>query len=298
MTDDTLFDAEFLGRLRALFFKLRRRRRFSHKGVQPTPASGFTREFKDHRHYTTGDDFRSIDWRLYARLERMFVRVFEEIQEYHIHILVDRSASMLEPYPTKRVAALRLAVAIAYLGLMNQHRVSVMSIGEGLKRELPPLKGQGNIHAILARLSDLSFEGFTDLERSLFRFRPTKDRRGIVFVISDLLGRDSGAALDALRHVWHWPTETHVIQVLDPRELEPDLEGDFQLVEVETGEVRRIWLTPRDMEAYRREVAAYTDTLDRECVRHQVNYVQWATQKPFEEMFVELLSRGSALAGT
>ena len=199
MSDEALFDAEFLGRLRALFFKLRRRRRFSQKGVQPTPASGFTREFKDHRHYTTGDDFRSIDWRLYARLDRMFVRVFEEIQEYHIHILIDRSASMLDPYPAKRVASLRLAVAIAYLGLMNQHRVSVMSIGEDLRRELPPLKGQGHIHAILSRLSDLSFEGFTDLERCLFRFRPTRDRRGIVFLISDLLGRDATAAQDVVQ---------------------------------------------------------------------------------------------------
>ena len=94
--DADLFDADFLGRLRTLFFKLRKRRQLAKKGLQSSPAAGITREFKDYRHYTPGDDFRTIDWRLYARLERMFIRIFEEVQEYHVHILVDRSGSMVD----------------------------------------------------------------------------------------------------------------------------------------------------------------------------------------------------------
>ena len=100
MADDgELFDAKFLGRLRTLFFKLRKRRQLQKRGAQQTPAAGFTREFKDHRHYTPGDDYRAIDWRLYARLDRPFIRIFEEVQEYHVHILLDRSRSMIEPHP-------------------------------------------------------------------------------------------------------------------------------------------------------------------------------------------------------
>ena len=104
-------------------------------------------------HYTRSDDFRNIDWRLFARIERLFVKLYEETQEFHVHILVDRSASMADPFPRKRRATLRLAVALAYLGLMNQHQVSLLSFGDSLRTELPPLRGQGHIHRILEHLS-------------------------------------------------------------------------------------------------------------------------------------------------
>ncbi len=194
-----LFDPAFLGRLRALFFRLRRRRQLRRKGQQATPTAGFTREFKDHRHYVPGDDFRSIDWRLYARLERMFVRIFEEVQEFHVHILVDRSRSMVDPFPEKRLLGLRLAVALAYLGLISQHRVSLFSFGDDVQRELPPLKGQGHIHEILQHLSRLPFDGVTSLTRSLAGFRPNRDRRGLVFLISDFFGRAPEEAEEAIR---------------------------------------------------------------------------------------------------
>src|SRR5262245_5290873 len=115
MPDTEIFDPQFLDRLRLLYFKLRKRRQLQKPGAQATPASGFTREFKDHRQYSPGDDFRLIDWRMFARLEKMFIRIFEEVQELHVHILIDRSRSMVEPYAEKRVAALQLAVGLAYL---------------------------------------------------------------------------------------------------------------------------------------------------------------------------------------
>jgi len=239
-SDNEIFDAKFLERLKSLFFRLRRRRQMQKKGAQATPASGFTREFKDHRHYTAGDDFRTVDWRLYARLDRMFIRIFEEVQEYHVHILIDRSRSMIEPFPEKRVLALRVAVALAYLALVSQHRVSVLSLGDDLRRETNPLKGQGHVHQLLKQMAALEFDGATDLVGSLSKFRPARDRKGLVFVISDLFGRTPDLANEALLQANRWPAETHVIQVLHPREMEPDLQGEIRLVDVETKEVRRI----------------------------------------------------------
>ena len=92
--DDEIFDADFLDRLRAMALRLRKRKQLRKKGMQQTPATGYTREFKDFRSYTQNDDFRSIDWRLYARLDRLFIRLYEEIQEFHVHVVVDTSASM------------------------------------------------------------------------------------------------------------------------------------------------------------------------------------------------------------
>lgn len=296
MEHDELFDAKFLGQLRSLFFRLRKRRQLKQRGLQQTPSTGFTREFKDHRQYTPGDDYRAIDWRLFARLDRLFIRLFEEIQEYHVHVLVDTSVSMVEPYPRKRVASLRLAAALAYLAMINGHKVSIMSLRDSVRRELPPIKGQGHIHELLDHLASLPFDAVTDLENGLRQFRPARDRKGIVFLISDLFGRSPETSAEALANASRWPAETHAIHVLEPAEMRPDLEGELQLMDVETREVRRMWLTKRDVERYAQTFDAFVDSVKETCVRHQVNYVTWRTNEPFEGLFLHLLSRGSALA--
>ncbi len=295
---DELFDARFLGRLRSLFFKLRKRRQLQKRGGQSTPAAGFTREFKDHRHYTPGDDFRSIDWRLFARLEKPFIRIFEEIQEFHVHIVIDRSGSMLEPHPEKRIAALRVGVALAYLALLSQHRVSVLSLADELRRETQPLKGQGHVHLLLKQMAALQFGGTTDLIGGLQQFRPSRDRRGIVFVISDLFGRSPDQSTEALLQATRWPAETHVIHVLHPEEMRPDLQGEIRLVDVETNEIRRVWMTKRELTRYAKAFEQFIDDLGRFCMRRQIDYFPWTTDQPFEDAFLGLLSRGNALAGT
>jgi uncharacterized protein (DUF58 family) len=296
--DAELFDAKFLGRLRTLFFKLRKRRQLQRRGIHSTPASGHTREFKDHRNYTPGDDYRAIDWRLYARLDKPFVRIFEELQEFHVHILLDRSGSMVEPYAPKRVTALRVAIALAYLALLSQHRVSVLSLADGLRRETQPLKGQGHVHELLGQLSALEFGGETDLVGALRQFRPSRDRRGLVFLISDLFGRTPEASTEALLQATRWPAETHVIHVFDPLEARPDLEGEIRLVDVETQEARRIWLTRRELERYAESFEEFLEGVRRFCMQRKIDYFPWTTDRPFEDAFLDLLGRGCALAGT
>jgi uncharacterized protein (DUF58 family) len=292
-----LFDPKFLSSLRTLFFKLRKRRQLKKKGAQQTLASGHTREFKDHRHYVPGDDYRAIDWRLFARLEKLFIRIFEEIQEYHIHVIVDCSRSMVEPFPEKRVTALRLAAAVSYLGLIAQHRVSLMTLGTECTRELPPLKGQGHVHDVLKRLAGLKFGGETDLTSALRGFRPGRDRRGIVFMVSDFFGRSPEQAEEAVAQAMSWPAETHVVQVVHPREAKPDLEGELRLMDVETGEAKRIWLTKRDGDRYARAFEEFQEGIARACLKREIDYMSWPTDRVFEEAFIELLSRGSQLAG-
>ncbi len=295
---DELFDAKFLGRLRSLFFKLRKRRLLQRRGLEATPATGFTREFKEHRRYTPGDDFRTIDWRLFARLEKPFIRIFEAVQEFHVHVLVDRSQSMVEPFPEKRVMALRMAVALAYLALLGEHRVSVLSLADTLRRETQPMKGQGHVHFLLNQMAELPFGGATDLVGALRQFRPSRDRRGMVFVISDLLGRSPELSTEALLQATRWPADTHVIQVLHPLEKEPQLEGEIRLVDVETAEVRRIWMTRRELARYTDAFRAYLDDVHRFCMRRRIDYFPWTVDRPFEDALLDLLSRGNALAET
>ncbi|HQZ29364.1 MAG: DUF58 domain-containing protein [Verrucomicrobiales bacterium] len=295
---EELFDADFLDRLRALYLRLRKRKQLRRKGLQSTPATGFTREFKDFRHYTPKDDYRSIDWRLYARLDRLFIRLYEEIQEFHVHIVIDTSASMVEPFPEKRLTSLKLAVALGYMGLVGHHRVSLYSIGDHLSDPPPPMKGQGSLQRILDFAADLKFGGLTDLNRCFEDFQPGRQRYGIIFVLSDLFGRDVDEAREAIRHASAWPGEIHFIQVFHPWEEKPEVEGEIELLDVETREERRLWFTPRDRERYEARFQEFLTDIESSCQSRQIDYQRWRTDTPFDELFLDLLSRGSALAGS
>lgn len=295
---DDLFDAAFLDRLRMLALRLRKRRALMRRGSQSTPATGFTREFKDYRHYTPREDYRAIDWRLYARLDKMFVRLYEETQELNLHLLIDVSSSMSAPFPEKRRQALRFAVALAYLGLAGQQRVTLHTMSDTVRMELPPLRGQGNIEKIIQAATRLKFTGLTDLRRCFEEFRPTRQRYGVIFVISDFFGRDVSSAKDAVSRAAVWPGECHFLHIIHPKEREPDLEGEVELSEVETGERRRFWLTRRDVQRYIDTFDAFVDDLSKECASHRIDFMQCGAEEPFEERFLDLLNRGSALAGS
>jgi uncharacterized protein (DUF58 family) len=294
---EDLFDAQFLDRLRTVTLRLRKRRQLHRKGSQSTPATGHTREFKDYRRYTARDDFRAIDWRLYARLEKLFVRLYEEVQELHVHIVVDTSASMAEPFAEKRRQALRFAVALAYIGLSSQHRVSLYSMSDATRPELPPLRGQGNIEKVINALAKWSYSGLTDLEKCFSEFRPSRQRYGMNFVISDFFGRDVGSAVEAVHNAAGWTGETHFVQIVHPWEQKPELDGEVELADVETGEKRRFWITKREVKLYTEMFDAFTDNLSRACASRQMDFFRCVSDEPFEDRFLELLTRGSALAG-
>lgn len=297
LTRDQLFDAVFLDRLRLLALRLRKRRQLMRRGAQSTTATGFTREFKDYRHYAKGEDYRAIDWRLYARLDKLFVRLYEETQELHLHILVDTSGSMAYPFEDKRRQALRFAVALAYLGLSNQQRVSLYSMSDALKIELPPMRGQGSVEKIIQSVLSLSYQGLTDLEKCFDDFHPTRQRYGVIFVISDFYGRDVVTAAESVSRAAAWPGETHFLQIMHPAERLPDIEGEVELAEIETGERRRFHLTKRDAQRHAEAYDAFVANLERACVSRQIDFLQVRTDEPFEDRFLEVLTRGAALAG-
>lgn len=290
-----LFDPDFLDRLRAIFLRLKKRKQLRKKGIQSSTATGFTREFKGFRHYTPRDDYRAIDWQLFARLDRLFIRLYEEIQELHVHIVVDTSASMSQPFSEKKRTAQKLSVALGYMGLVGHHRVSLYSIGESVSDPIAPLKGQSNLQRILDFASNLKFEGKTNLKQAFQDFRPSRRRYGIIFVISDLYGREIDEATDSIKQASLWPGEVHFLQVCHPWEEDPDLDGEIALLDTETGEEKKIWFTPRDRKSYQDCYRQFLRRIEKECQVRHMDYQRWRTDYPFDDLFLDLLSRGSAL---
>lgn len=293
------FEPAFLDRLRALFLRLRKRRRhrWSAKNLRHMPAAAHNREFRDYRSYSVNDDFRSVDWRVYARLGRLFVRLFEELQDYQVHLLIDTSSSMDRPDGRKRRDVLRLAVALGYLGLIGHHRVSLHTMRDRVVPVMPAVKGQGSIHRLIDVLHKVEFGGSTNLRACFEGFRPVRHHYAVTFVLSDLLGHEVEITEQALRRVGSWPGETHVVQILDRQERAPDGDGEVHLTDGETGEERRMWLIRSDLQRYQELFEGFLGTVERACASRQVDYLLWMTDRDFEESFTDLMDRGSVLGG-
>ena len=199
--ESTLFDAEFMRKLETLRLLAQRVFRSTSSGERTTMRRGTSLEFSEYRRYQLGDDFRYIDWNVFSRLDRLFLKVFTAEEDLTIHLLVDASQSMRLGDPPKLDYARRVAAALGYIGLNNLDRVGVVSFADELGLPMPPQRGRQQIFSMLRYFESLQSHGGTNLNRVLSNYARQSDKTGLAIVISDLFdaqGYESG--LDALAY--------------------------------------------------------------------------------------------------
>lgn len=283
----------FAGRLRA-----ERRSRKTGAGI----------EFADHRQYTPGDDLRYLDWAVYGRMDRLLLRLFEEEEDLYIYILLDHSASMrlgslgdgaplLQHGRDGRIAKLgyaaQVAAALAYVGLSNLDRVALHAFAEGMQDQLPAARGKGRIFKVFDFLAGLTPRGQTDLRAAISEFVHKTRRRGVAVVLSDFY--DTAGYEEALNLLRYHRFEPAVIQIIDPREAQPQLRGDLDLFDMETGETRQVTLTDAMCAAYAKAHAEYCHTLETFCGARGIGYLRASTDVPFEDLMLRVLREGGFL---
>ena len=225
-------------------------------GERRSPRSARSPEFADFRAYVAGDDFRQIDWRAYARMEKLILRLYVAEEEACCNIVLDTSASMGVGEPPKWGAARRLAAALAFLGLAAMDRVQVGTLHA---RRVPPLRGRDGVARIWAFLDGLEPEGSAGPD-DLLRLRWT--RPGLTILISDFLVEGARWA-PALAGLGARRQEPVLWQVLAPDEERPPLSGDIKLVDVESDRSRELTITPGLVGEYQRALAAHRAELTR-----------------------------------
>ena len=228
-----LFDETFLRRLEQLELASRRLTAGRMKGERRSVRRGQSVEFADYRNYSAGDDLRQLDWNAYARLEKLFVKLFVEEEDVTVHVLVDASRSMDYGEPNKLDAARRAAAALAYLGLASMDRVSVAFLGDGTATGMRPMRGKARALELFSFLSAPRPERLTGLASAARAYAARMRGTGPLLLISDLM--DPGY-LDALRDLAGTRCQLSVLHVLAPDELEPDVAPDARLVDNETGQ--------------------------------------------------------------
>ena len=288
--DPTVFDEDFLRRLERLAVLVRRPVRGGLKGGRRSVKRGQSVEFADYRDYSLGDDLRQLDWNVYARLEKLLVKLFIEEEDLTVALLVDGSASMTHGAPDKLVFAKRAAAALGYVALAAEDRVVLASLAGRTSRRRAALRGSGRAFRLLAELSAIQpAAGPTDLVAACRHALAQVTGRGVIVLVSDLL--DPGAER-ALRDLAGTGSEVIVLHVLAPDEVTPTLEGDLRLVDAETGATVDVTLDLAARERYTDRVEAWRNELATLAAKRRIAYVPLTSDLPLADLvFAELRRR-------
>ena len=297
--DASLFDSAFLAKLEQLHLLARRLFRGEQRAERRSRQLGSSLEFADYREYSEGDELRAIDWPAYARLERLFVKLYEQEQDLAVCFLVDVSASMRwQPEGgagfTKLDTARRITAALAYIALANLDRVSVHFFADGVVAELGVMRGKAQFHGVLDFLRDPPAKaGPTNLLASARAFSQRQKRGGIVFVLSDFF--DPAGYEEPLAMLQHGQFEVHTIQILHPAELAPTATGDLRLLESETGASLEVTANDDVLARYREEITAYNAALEAFCRKRAIGHATVTCDLPFEDVVLKTLRDGAIL---
>jgi uncharacterized protein (DUF58 family) len=265
-------------------------------GLHRSPYHGFSVEFAEHRQYMPGDAIRFIDWKIYGRTDRYYIKQYEEETNLRSTILLDTSLSMgysSAQQVTKLEYGASLAAALAYLMIRQQDAVGLACFDEELRSYLPPHMTRGYLRRLLVDLQNARPAGKTGASRALHQAADRMKRRGLVIVISDLLEEPSGV-IGALKHFRHKKNEVIVMHVLDPLERTFAFGSHAVFRDMETAE--RIATLPWQIQsAYRGAMDRFLETYKRECREHAIDYVMMDTATPFDVALTEYLARRERL---
>jgi uncharacterized protein (DUF58 family) len=261
-------------------------------GLHKSPYHGFSVEFAEHRQYMPGDEIRRIDWKVFGRTDRYYIKQYEEETNLKAWVILDQSASMgfrSGDRLTKFDYAVSLAAALSMLMLRQQDAVGSAVYDTEVRGYLPPRSRGSYLQEILRMLSAASPAKGTGTARSLNLLAERVRRRGLVIVLSDFFDNPEDV-ISALKHFRHKQNEVLAMQVLDPLERTFNFGTDATFRDMETGE--EIVTQPYQIkQAYAEAMTAFTERLKRECREHGIDYVLLDTSVPYDVALFEYLNK-------
>jgi uncharacterized protein (DUF58 family) len=264
-------------------------------GLHKSPHRGFSVEFAEHRPYMPGDPLRHVDWKVYAKTRRVYVKEFEEETNLRGYLLLDASGSMGlgSGEVTKFEYAAHLAAALAYLMIRQRDSVGLLLFDREVRRFLPPRSARGQLHHLLREIEAARTGERTDVAASLQTLSERIHRRGLIILLSDLMDSPE-AILRALRQFRHRKHELVVFHIMDPAEFDLPYDEEVVLRDLETGQemLTQPW---RIRSEYARSVADWCDAYRRACHESSIDYVPMNTTTPFDHALFEYLKKRKRL---
>lgn len=291
---ERLFDEKTLRKLDSLMLMAHKIRAGAIKGERRSSRRGTSIEFADYRNYVRGDDLRRIDWNIFARLDRPFIKLLEDEEDLAVYLLLDASGSMDWPRSGDRdrnkfLYARRVLAGLAYVALGGGDRVSIHALRPDTPARWGPLRGRGQTLSLLAWLEGVSAGGAVELNAALREVALRAPRAGLVVLLSDLMAPEGfQEGLRALQGRGH---EVAVIQVLSPDEVTPEISGDLKLIDVETGTPQDVTIDSEIRDLYMQRFEAWQNDIAATCVRRGVHFAPVETSTPWEQLILAELRR-------
>ena len=288
----SLLTPELLRRLEQFQLLARRKSKSSAKGERRSRARGQSVEFADYRNYTHGDDFRYLDWNLYGRLDRLFLKLYEEERELPVTIFLDASESMSFGEPRKFDFARQVAAAVGYVALCGYDRVSVVPFPDNdeelaIRGALRSVRGRKSAMQYFQNLGQLTARGPADLNEALRRGALQARQTGVAVILSDFL--DPAGYEAGLTALLGRGFQIDAVQILAPEELDPTTFGDLRLVDAETGGQTEVTFGRYRMAAYKQMVANYCQRLHEHCQARGVNFFSVSSGASLEQLLLRQL---------
>lgn len=259
------------------------------KGERRSRRKGQSVEFADFRNYVPGDDLRFIDWNLYARLDKLFLKLFLEEEDLHFYAVIDASASMEFGDPSKFHYAKQIAAALAYVGLCRADRVKVEALGAARTNPGPVIRGRQGLWRLIEHLNSMELGMNVPLAEGVKEFCLRNSGKGILVLLSDMM--DKSGYESALRYLLAQQMDVYVIQILSPEELDPDVKGDLRLVDCEDADVAEITVSRPLLDRYKRTLAAFVEGVRDYCTRRGMSYVLANSHTPIEQLVSNYLRK-------
>lgn len=259
------------------------------KGERRSKRKGQSVEFSDFRNYVAGDDLRFIDWNLYARLDKLFLKMFLEEEDLHFYALIDASRSMDFGEPTKLEYAKQLAAALGFIGLCRADRVKIETLGSSRTAPGPTLRGRKSLYQMMEFLNNVQPGESISLAQGVKDFCLRNTGKGILVLISDLM--DKSGYEQALRILLAQSMDVYVIHLFSKEEMDPDVKGDLKLVDCEDHDIAEITVSRPLLEKYKRTLAAFIDGAREFCTRRGMSYLTTSTETPVDTLVSNYLRR-------
>jgi uncharacterized protein (DUF58 family) len=286
----TLLDPGLIAQLDRLELAVKRLYAGRTQGEKRSRRRGTGSEFADYRDYVQGDDLRFVDWNVYGRLDRLFLKLFHVEEDLRLSVFIDSSLSMDFGSPSKLLYAKRFAAALGYVALVNLDRVAVETSAGA---QLAPQRGRSQVWKLLDFLEETTASGGTDLAEGLRGFALRNRTPGMKVVVSDFL--DKRGYEGALKWLLRGGDEAVVVQVLSPEEVNPTIVGDLALVDAEDGDLSEVSITAGLLRQYRRTLSGLVNGLKEYCRTRGMAYFLVQSHHDVERVLLDALRRTGVL---
>lgn len=286
-----LFDKEFFQKLNRLKLAMNIRIDKGMSGARKSSSKGSSVEFSDFREYIPGDDIRRIDWNVYGRLDKLFIKQFMEEKEAFYHIFVDSSASMNFGEKKKSDMALKLAAVFVWLVQKQLDRVEILTLSDGRLDRTSPITGRSSFARMLDELEKVSFSGTTGINEAISRAKI--NGRGVTIIISDFL--DPDGIDEAIKFLTFKRQEVMLLQVLAHEEIEFDEEGTFAIKDMETSDEVRVTMSRQTIKIYQKTLESHNRKIQRLAKKYGCAYMQITSDEDIEKVVFETMKQKGIL---